>query len=276
MSQRISASRHSAARSEDQGYLASISDFMATLLFIFMITLMAFVINLQEATTSASTQEKELKQQIVLLTGKEEELKQQTVILQNIQKELTDARQVRQKLMEDIKYSLSADGIEVHIDVEKGLLHVPEKVLFPSGQANFAPGGEASLQLLGRTLAEHLPCYSGSKEAIRPAQCPPEKFTPGRLEAVLIEGHTDNVPIRSGQFKDNWQLSTARSLITFRYIMQQQPVLETLKNANDEPFFGVSAYGETRPAKSNESDDGRRANRRIDLRFILAAPEARR
>lgn len=257
MSQRQYPLHKNESRSDEQGYLASVSDLMATLLFIFIITLMAFVINLHEATTSAAQ--------------KEEDSKKEIIALRNIQRELTDARSIRQSLLEDVKQDLMQKGLKVEIDVDKGLLHVPEKILFPSGQANFAPGGEESLQLLGAILAQHLPCYSGTKD--EPSEiCASKKSTPGRLEAVLVEGHTDNVPIRTAQYMDNWQLSAARSLVTFRYLMQKQPLLETLRNANGEHFFGVSAYGETRGVRENTSDEGRQANRRIDLRFVLAAP----
>lgn len=257
MSQRQHPAHRTEGRSEEQGYLASVSDLMATLLFIFIITLMAFVINLHEATSSAAK--------------KEEDSKREIATLKTIQQELTDARLIRQNLLEDVKQALMQKGLKIEIDVDKGLLHVPEKILFPSGQANFAPGGEESLQLLGAILAQHLPCYSGAKDT--PSElCTSKTPTPGRLETVLVEGHTDNVPIRTAQYKDNWQLSTARSLVTFRYLMQQQPLLETLRNANGEHFFGVSAYGETRWVKENSSEEGKQANRRIDLRFVLAAP----
>ncbi len=260
MSQRTPTPIRPQVRSEDQGYLASVSDLMSVLLFIFIITLMLFVINLQETTISARETQDELEEQIITI--------------QTIQKELTDARQVRQELMEDIARSLLSKGVKVRIDTDRGILHVPEDILFPSGQAEFMAQGHQSLQILGTTLAEKLPCYSGSKQDAPPASCGNNNFFPGRLEAVLIEGHTDNIPMHSARYADNWQLSTARSLVTFRYLMQQQPALAQLINAQKEPFFGVSAYGETRPTQVNETDDGRRANRRIDLRFILAPPES--
>lgn len=257
MSQRQYSLHRTESRSEEQGYLASVSDLMATLLFIFIITLMAFVINLHEATTSAAKMEEDSKKEIATLKA--------------IQQELTDARLIRQNLLEDIKQALMQNGLKVEIDVDKGLLHLPERILFPSGQANFVTGGEESLRLLGAILAQHLPCYSGTKNT--PSElCTSKTPTPGRLETVLVEGHTDSVPIRTAQYKDNWQLSTARSLVTFRYLMQQQPLLADLKNANGEFFFGVSAYGETRWVKENTSEENRQANRRIDLRFVLAAP----
>jgi flagellar motor protein MotB len=93
------------------------------------------------------------------------------------------------------------------------------------------------------------------------------------LEVVLIEGHTDNVPIIGGQYKNNWQLSSARSLATFEYLLKCNATLGNLRNGSGEMLFGTSAYADTRPAQSNATNEGRKANRRIDLRFILAAPK---
>jgi hypothetical protein len=51
---------------------------------------------------------------------------------------------------------------------------------------------------------------------------------------------------------------------------------ETLKNADNLSLLGISGYGETRPTKyneTNETDEQKKKNRRIDLRFVLAVPE---
>jgi len=97
MSQRQYPLHKNESRSDEQGYLASVSDLMATLLFIFIITLMAFVINLHEATTSAAQ--------------KEEDSKKEIIALRNIQRELTDARSIRQSLLEDVKQDLMQKGL---------------------------------------------------------------------------------------------------------------------------------------------------------------------
>jgi outer membrane protein OmpA-like peptidoglycan-associated protein len=50
------------------------------------------------------------------------------------------------------------------------------------------------------------------------------------------------------------------------------PALLDLKNAQEKMFFGTSAYADTRSVKPNDTDEGRAANRRINFRFIVAAP----
>jgi len=204
---------------DGQGYLVSVSDMMSGLLFIFIITLMIFAIDFNRERVRA----------------------------ENLQDELTDAKRVRSKLLHDLEQSLKEAGVTVRIDTERGLLHVPENILFVSGKAEFQPGGRKSLAILAEHLALKLPCYSGTRSSSRPQECTDEEFKPGRLEAVFIEGHTDNVPIRSKQFEDNWELSAKRSIVTYRHFLATTPELGKLLNASDEPLFGVSGYAETRP-----------------------------
>ena len=132
------------------------------------------------------------------------------------------------------------------------------------------------MQALGQALAGVLPCFAASRSAPPPEdvllhRCPTDRF--GRLEAVLIEGHTDNRPIASGRFKSNWDLSAARAITTFGALAQVDGGLADLTNDRHDRLVGVSGYGEFRPVESNLADDGRRANRRIDLRFLMAAPQ---
>ncbi len=74
---------------------------------------------------------------------------------------------------------------------------------------------------------------------------------------VVIEGHTDDTPVRGGTYRSNWELSTARAT----------EVLEILVEAHGIPPRRMSAagYGEYRPAASNATDAGRALNRRIDV-----------
>lgn len=78
---------------------------------------------------------------------------------------------------------------------------------------------------------------------------------------IVIEGHTDNVPIRSQQFPSNWELSGARSGSVAR-------TLEGFGIESDR--MEIAGYGSTRPKVSNDSPALRRLNRRID---ILIKPE---
>jgi len=82
----------------------------------------------------------------------------------------------------------------------------------------------------------------------------------GTNKQVIVEGHTDNVPIGPSlkkYFPTNWELSTARATNVLRYFVEVQSL--TPKR------FSASGYGEFRPIADNNSEAGRRMNRRVDI-----------
>jgi chemotaxis protein MotB len=91
---------------------------------------------------------------------------------------------------------------------------------------------------------------------------------------VLIEGHTDDRPIRGGPFEDNWALSAARARNTYLALIDAEPGLDAIENASGEALLGLSGYAARRPAIDAATDEARRVNRRIDLRFLPRGPDA--
>jgi chemotaxis protein MotB len=83
---------------------------------------------------------------------------------------------------------------------------------------------------------------------------------------VRVEGHTDNVPVRPGEFQSNWDLSTARATRVVQLLIEQSGVAATRLSA--------SGYGEFRPRVANDSAEGRARNRRVDIVVLGAAAEA--
>ena len=78
----------------------------------------------------------------------------------------------------------------------------------------------------------------------------------GHDNAMLIEGHTDNVPIRSTAYPSNWELSAARAASVVRYL-----ALEGISAHR----MGAMGYGQFQPVARNDNDEGRRKNRRVVL-----------
>jgi chemotaxis protein MotB len=72
----------------------------------------------------------------------------------------------------------------------------------------------------------------------------------------LIVGHTDNVPIRSRRFPSNWELSAARGVTVARFLSE---------NGMDANRIGAAGYADTQPVASNDADEGRAQNRRIEI-----------
>jgi len=74
---------------------------------------------------------------------------------------------------------------------------------------------------------------------------------------VRVEGHTDNVPIHTSQYATNWELSTARASSIARILLDHSSVRPENLSA--------AGYAEFHPVASNETEDGRSKNRRVDI-----------
>ena len=83
---------------------------------------------------------------------------------------------------------------------------------------------------------------------------------------VRLEGHTDSRPIHTSRFRSNWELSSARSIA----------MLELLRDRFQIPAsrMAVAGYAENAPADTNETEEGRAHNRRVDLVLLSAGAQA--
>lgn len=113
---------------------------------------------------------------------------------------------------------------------------IPDPVLFNSGEASLGKGVYALLDGILKIAKRD------------------------RL-SIEVEGHTDNIPIHTQRFPSNWELSTMRAVNILRYLRQ-----------NGIPATRLSAVGfaEHRPIADNDTPEGRRQNRRIEINFRTA------
>lgn len=243
-------SRDGLMEEDSTGYLMSVSDMMAGLLFVFILALTAFIISFQAARNEAQAARSEAEARV---------------------EEVTDAQQQRRTMLEEIERVLREKyGIRVTIAPEHGILRIPDRsISFPSAQASLAEPELTKLEGIAQVLADVVSCYAAGEEV--PERCDPRKR--GELDAALVEGHTDNVPIAEGaRFEDNLELSTARAAFTYRKMVDSQALLADLKNVQGQPIFSVSGYGDNRPVVEHDTPTEDRRNRRIDLRFLMAPP----
>jgi chemotaxis protein MotB len=246
-----------------QDYLGSVSDLMSGLIFIFIITVAVFALRL------AQTQES----------------------LAKTREELTNADTVRERVIESMRRELERQGVEVQVDADQGILRLTDRAIqFDRGAADPAPAYHRNVGIVANVLLRVLRCHVDSvrpvsefgARAARAGYCEQDDAVAAayacersdggaRVNTVLIEGHTDNVPIAGGlRFKDNLDLSAARSSQVLRMMQQCEPELSGLTNRSEAPVLSVSGYGETRPI--DRVQPGADANRRIDLRFLMAPP----
>jgi len=77
---------------------------------------------------------------------------------------------------------------------------------------------------------------------------------------VVVEGHTDNIPLKAGRYTTNWELSIARAVSVIDYFTK-------VKGMSSEKFI-VAGYGEFRPLYPNDTPENRAQNRRIEINVI--------
>ncbi len=107
------------------------------------------------------------------------------------------------------------------------------------------------------SLNESVVFTSGGVEPIDDALVVIEKIAKimaGRDNAILVEGHTDNIPIRGSVFPSNWELSAARAASVVRYLALEGVTAERL---------GAVGFGEFKPVARNDTLQGRLKNRRV-------------
>lgn len=264
---------------EEENYFVSLSDLMTGVLFVFVILTTALALHYhleagklakaegeankarkgaQEAKADANKARKgaqAAKDDATKARGKAEQVQE---ALDALAKVLREREQLRKEELQQLVTRLGKQNLVVELDETNGILRLPEELLFRTSEAKLQPAGEGAIALLAK---EMLPvARKGCGDS------------PLKWEAIYIEGHTDNIPIKTAEFPSNWQLSSSRAISTFNALILSQPDLQTLQNHQQKAVMGISGYGEQRPVADNATDEGRQKNRRIDIRFVMAYP----
>jgi chemotaxis protein MotB len=80
----------------------------------------------------------------------------------------------------------------------------------------------------------------------------------GNEHRVMVEGHIDDVPIRTAQFRANWELSTARAIAVMGFLVE---------NDVDSSRVALAGYAELRSLEPNDTSEHRAENRRVEFVF---------
>mgnify|MGYP001208704013 CR=1 FL=1 len=153
--------------------------------------------------------------------------------IQTLKDELTELRAARQILAERLSKEIDESKIRLSM-AEKGLvITFVAEVLFNSGKAQLRKESLPILDKIVRILNEEVPGND-----------------------IGIEGHTDNDPIKYSRWKSNWELSTQRALGVLYYLESEGVGSERLS---------AIGYGEYQPVASNDSKQGRKLNRRVEV-----------
>lgn len=167
-------------------------------------------------------------------------------------------------MLVDIRTQLAGEGLSVQVDDANGVLRLTEDaVRFATNRADLVDRNKDNVgkiaRVLGRVLPKYAPCRAGGE----PPTC--TQLAGAAIETLFIEGHTDT----TGLDVDNWQLSTARAVSTYRELIAVSPSLRSLLNQRGEEVVSVSGYASTRPIDPRNVREAWDRNRRIDLRFVM-------
>lgn len=188
---------------------------------------------LQEKYNALNSEFNKLKDSAVLnsgvLTKKQEEL----LLLQQKIRKQDSIVNIINKVVQDALLGFESDELNVEIRNGKVYVTMQDKLLFKSGSADVEQKGVQALSRLAKVLIKN-----------------PDI-------GVMIEGHTDNVPIKTEKYQDNWDLSVARAT----------SIVRILTNKYNLPSKRITAAGkgEFYPIASNKTKQGKAKNRRTEI-----------
>lgn len=176
------------------------------------------------------------KQEAVNLERSLEQIREQDLRIRSLHDALSKKDSVTLALVVSLKSSLgNLNDTDVVVNVEKSVVFISlsDKMLFSSGSTQLSPRAQEVLAKVATVLNDK-----------------PEM-------EVLVEGHTDNVPIARDCFKDNWDLSVSRAVAITRVLQKDYGVAPSRITAG-----GRSEYV---PLVANDTAENRSTNRRIRI-----------
>lgn len=132
----------------------------------------------------------------------------------------------------ELQGEIKAGKIEMRLEPRGLVVSLKQAAFFPSAGDSVAPASYPSLQKVATVLRD-LP------------------------NPVRLEGHTDSVPIHTARFRNNWELSAARSIAMLNILSDKFQL--------SPERFSVAGYADTAPVAVNDTEEGRARNRRVDI-----------
>ncbi|MBA4410727.1 MAG: OmpA family protein [Bacteroidota bacterium] len=184
---------------------------------------------LAQLNEDLKSKSKELERKEKLLQDREQRLKEMEAIVSK-QDSITKALN---KIVKNALLGFKADELSVEMKNGKVYVSMTDKLLFKSGSAAVEEKGKQAIKKLAGVLNKN-----------------------SEID-IAIEGHTDNVPIKTNLYKDNWDLSVARATSIVRMLNEEYSV--------NPKRLTASGKGEYFPVATNEESEGRAKNRRTEI-----------
>ena len=195
-----------------------------------------FNLELKKKSDELKKKTVELKRNTELLAIKENEVIEREKALKDLQKVISRQDSITNRLNNLLRNALlgfKSDELSVEIKNGKVYVSMSDKLLFKSGSAAIETKGVEAIKVLAEVILKNTDVD------------------------ILIEGHTDNIPIKTAIYSDNWDLSVARALSIVRILTNEYKVPATRLTA--------SGKGEFSPRSPNTSPEGRASNRRTEI-----------
>lgn len=180
---------------------------------------------------------REYESKIAGLESQIQRLNDQIAKLENLsenqKRELTRLAEQANELESKLSGEISKGQIRLRRSHNRLVIQLDDQISFDSGSAELKKQIFPALEKIKEILGN----YQGN--------------------LIIVEGHTDNIPIRTKKFQDNWQLSAERALSVLRFLLDSKKL--------DARQFSVAGYGEHQPIVSNETPENRSLNRRVDI-----------
>jgi chemotaxis protein MotB len=195
----------------------------------------------------AAERKKNLKELDDLRAAYEKKIAELNKDIANLNNELSNLKRLTDKQKDELaRMEEQAKELEKQLaeEIQKGditlkryhdrlVIDIGEKISFDSGKADLKKSVMPALEKITAILNNY-----------------PEN-------KIIVEGHTDNVPISTSRFRDNWQLSTERALSVLYYILREKRL--------NPSRFSAAGYGEYNPVVPNDTAANKALNRRVEI-----------
>jgi len=231
--QKTSLDKEVAALKEDNQNLEEILQARSDTLSKNIVDLRGHVADLKKENDLLKEENKALKERNAALQSETQALERQR------KEEMEEMRGTYENLLEDMKVEIEKGEITITQLRGKLKVNMVDEILFDSGKTTIKPQGLEVLERVGSILLDV------------------------KDKAISIEGHTDDVPIGaelSKQYPTNWELSAVRATTVARYLQEKIGI--------NPGQLSAAGYGEYQPVASNESEEGRAKNRRIEIVLV--------
>jgi len=196
-------------------------------------TLSKNIVSLRNQISELEKENEGLQQRVDTLQAEAEALERQR------QEEVKEMKSTYEDLLEGMKSEIEKGKITITQLKGKLKVNMLDEILFDSGRTTIKSEGVEVLERVGEILLNV------------------------KDRAINVEGHTDDVPIGpelARRYPTNWELSAARATNVARYLQEKIGI--------DPSLLSATGYGEYHPVASNEDEEGRARNRRIEIVLV--------